>query len=191
MQNDPAPTTGLFDRVRLHFLRWPADGVEPSAAWLMELTDVRWEAPENWLAEIELAVARPGRAGRAVTFRVSEDVQSVVLDFTASTDNGTALAIADRGHVSSLLEAWAKPRDPSDTGDDHLISNSVAEDRVLLLLNSHFATDAEMVVSVDVEYEPGREWLVHVDTDTSRYVGTVMQQGRLQVSHVTTRVDHY
>jgi hypothetical protein len=156
----------------------------------MELTDVRWDAPGNWPAEIELMVASPGRAGRAVTFRVSEEVQSVVLDIFASTDKGTALAIADRGHVSSLLEAWAKPRDSSHTGDDHLISDSVAKDRVLLVLESHFATDAEMIVSVDAEYEPGREWLVHVDTAASRYVGTVTQQGRLQVSHVTTRVDH-
>jgi hypothetical protein len=135
--------------------------------------------------------AKAGRAGRAVTFRVVEDEQSVVLDILANTESGAALAIADRGHVSSLLEAWAKPRDPSHTGDDHLISNSVAEDSVLWVLDSHFATDAEMIVSVDVEYEPGGEWLVHVDTDASRYVGTVMQQGRLRVSHVTTLIDHY
>jgi hypothetical protein len=186
MQNDPTPVTGSFDRVRLHVLHWLPESAEPSAAWLMEVADVDWEPPQEWPAELERAVSTPGGEGNRLTFRVDE---GAVLDIVARTAKGAARLIADLHHVSSLLETWAKLRGPSHTDAQPHISDAVAEEAVLFVLKSHFATDADAIDSVDIDSEPADEWLLHVRSGSQQYVGTVTQQGRLRVSHVTKRTD--
>jgi hypothetical protein len=152
----------------------------------MEVAEVDWEPPQEWPAELERAVSTPGGEGNRLTFRVDEGAE---LDIVARTAKGAARLIADLHHVSSLLETWAKPRGPSHTDAQLHISDAVAKEAVLFVLKSHFATDADAIDSVDIDFEPADEWLLHVRSGSQQYVGTVTQQGRLRVSHVTKRTD--
>lgn len=186
MQNDPTPVEGSFDRVRLHLLHWSPGGTRPSSAWVTELADVDWDPPEDWPAELERVVSSPRNEKYPVTFAYDE---GAVLDIVAPTAKGAAHIIADLHVVSSLLQTWAKPRSSSHAGDQHHLSEAVAKDDVLLVLESHFATDAGAIDSVDFDFEPGEEWFVHVRAGSHRYVGTVTQQGRLRTTHVVERND--
>lgn len=145
-----------------------------------------WDPPEEWPAELERVVSNPASEEHPISSGVDE---GVVLDIFARTAKGAAHVIADLHVVSSLLETWAKPRGSSRAGDQHHISDAVAKDDVLLLLETHFATDAGAIDSVNIDFEPGEEWLVHVGAGSQRYVGTVTQQGRLRVTHVVKRTD--
>ncbi len=180
--------TEFFDRVRLHLLHWPVGRVAPSAAWLMEVVDVDWEPPEGWQAEIERAITNPGTDAQAVTTQVGNDDESAILDVVARTTKGTAQVIADRHRVASLLEAWAQPAGDLHTSQDE-VSEGVAESAFRYVLEAHFDIDGDRIDAVDIEYEPGKEWRVHVTAGPQRYIGTVALHGRIQLSHVVNRTD--
>ena len=187
MQHQAPPVTGSFDRIRLHLLVGPdADG-SPSSVWIMELADVDWGPPGDWPTQIEGAISS-SQADGVVTFELNTG-ESTVLDIVARTSKGLAQVIADRHHVASMLETWAKPR-PETHPSEHETSSEEAQTAVLFALDSHFATGATQVDSVDIEYEPGSEYFVHVEASPARYLGTVSRHGRIQLSQVVNRTDH-
>ena len=186
---ETASIPGNVDRVRLHILSWPTGGDAPTAAWVMELSDVDWRPPAGWQSEIEHTLSDPEDAGGRLTAEVDAGPDGVVLDVVVRTAAGSALVIADRHRAASLLDSWAEPSKSLVANVDHHTSEAAARAAVLLVLESHFGVDAGAVDSVTVEFEPGEEWFVHVRADASQYLGTVSRQGRGQVSHVVHQAD--
>ncbi len=184
MGSDPASASGTYARVRLHILTWPTGVESPSAAWVMELSDVDWRPPEDWRSQIKDLLVDPDDSRNQVIVDADDGPQGSVLNIVARTTRGTAQVIGDRHQASALLEAWAEPRDGSSMGEQHHTSEEAAREAVLLVLKSHFGLDADGIDSVEVNFEPGDELFVHVGAGASRYVGTVSRRGRAQISHV-------
>jgi len=184
MDSDPTTESGPYARVRLHILSWPTGADAPTAAWVMELSDVDWRPADGWRSEIQSTVSDAQDAADQVTSYVEDGAQGSVLNIVARTTRGTAQIIGDRHRASALLGEWAEPRDGSTASDQHHTSEAVAREAVLLVLEAHFGLDTSAIDSVAVDFEPGDELFVHVAAGASRYLGTVTRQGGAQVSHV-------
>ena len=65
----------------------------------------------------------------------------------------------------------------------------MAESAFWYVLEAHFDIDGDRIDTVDIEYEPGKEWRVQVTAGPQRYIGTVALHGRIQLSHVVNRTD--
>jgi len=175
----PEPQTTL-SVAQLRIIRVPRRELPAVAVWLMELRNVKWAAPSDWMQQMLDAIGPAAEmdddsvktsAPLPTTFEIVVQTKASVVDW-----------ITLRHALSALFESWCRAVDPYSDSQQEQLTRDVAESRIREILTDSLGALEEVKVE-KAELEDGSEWFFRFAVGTNHYVGTASQEHRLLLFH--------
>ena len=167
---------------RLRAIRLPEPGPKTAAVSLLELQNVKWAAPVDWIQQLRGVV---GPTAESDGNRLETTMQApATFEIFVQTNRGVAQFVTLRHQLDSLIEAWCEPIDLFHNDQQDQLTREGAEFRIREVLIENFGA-SEGVKVENAELEPGSEWLFRFSAGTNHYVGTARKDHRSLLLHVT------
>ena len=165
---------------QLRMVRIPNPKQHATGVSLMELRDVKWEAPSDWLRQMVNALGRSAEMdGNSVK---SASLFGESFEITVQTNLSVSRSITLRHDLGRLFESWCKPVDPHSDSQQEFLTREVAETRIREILTDNLGAPEALTVE-EAELEYGSEWSFRFAAGTNHYVGTASKEHRLLLFH--------
>ncbi len=178
---ESAEPRGMLRLAKLRVVQVPEPGMPATAVWLIELRDVTWAAPDDWMQQLEdvmgSAAASDGRSVKEST------PEPGTFEVVVHTNTGAVQLITLRHKLSAQFESWCEPVDALSDSQQEPLTRKTAETRIREILTENFDVPSEPQV-LEAELEYGSEWLFKFVAGTTHYVGTCRRDHRSILFHV-------
>jgi hypothetical protein len=172
---------GRLALARLRAIRVPEPGLSAAAVSLLELQDVKWVAPVDWLQQL-LDVVGP-TAGTNDNSVETTMRAPATFEIGVKTNRGVAQFITLQHELHLLIETWCEPIDPLSESQAEQLTREGAETRIREILAETFGVLNGVRVE-NAEEEQGSEWLFKFAAGKDHYVGTARRDHRSLLLHV-------